>query len=196
MPASKSRLGRLLPVSDLHLSALIRGASIVGFLKALSAFFNFALGVVLGRALGADAAGVYFLAVTTATIAATIGRVGLDSAVLRDVATNVSHEQWSQVRRIHRSAVLISLTCSTVVALAMYLSADVLAGYVFADHALAGRLRIVALAVVPAGLCAAEGAGEFVVRPASAQAITIIATVAHSTSVIHFIRFSPQVGVW
>jgi O-antigen/teichoic acid export membrane protein len=148
----KERFGGLWPIKDLHLSALARGASQVGLLKALSAAFSFSLSVVLGRALGAEATGVYFLAVTTAAIAATVGRVGLDSAVIRHVATRASSNNWSGVREIHRSATAICLVSSTSIAGVLYLSADYLAGTVFADPALASPLRIVAFAVVPLAL--------------------------------------------
>jgi O-antigen/teichoic acid export membrane protein len=121
-------------------------------MKALSAIFSFSLSVVLGRALGAEASGVYFLAVTTAAIAATVGRVGLDSAVIRHVATKAASNDWSGVRQIHRSATAICLVSSMIIAGVLYLTADFLSGTVFMDQALASPLRIVAFAVIPLAL--------------------------------------------
>jgi O-antigen/teichoic acid export membrane protein len=145
----RSRLNGWWSRQDSHLIALARGASIAGILKALSALLAFALSVVLGRFLGAEAAGAYFLSLTVATIAATVGRMGLDSAVVRFVAGNVTLENWSEVRSVYRSAVAVSLICSSLVAATLFLAADFLASAVFSDPHLAGPLRFMAVAVVP-----------------------------------------------
>jgi O-antigen/teichoic acid export membrane protein len=145
-------LGRWWAGQNSHITDLLRGASIAAVLKALAALLAFGLSVVLGRALGAEAAGIYFLALTTATIAATIGRAGLDSALLRYVAAYASADNWTDVRRVYRSAVTISVTCSCLIAVVLYLAADPLASAVFSDARLADPIRVVAVAVVPLSL--------------------------------------------
>jgi O-antigen/teichoic acid export membrane protein len=135
-----------------HVVDLLRGASIAGVLKALSAVLAFGLSVVLGRVLGADAAGVYFLAFTTATIAATVGRAGLDRAALRFIASYASAEQWADVSAVYRTMLAIGLVCSFLVSAALYLAADFLANVMFSDLRLITPLRIMAVAVVPLSL--------------------------------------------
>jgi O-antigen/teichoic acid export membrane protein len=135
-----------------HVADLLRGASIAGVLKAASAILSFGLSVVLGRVLGADAAGVYFLALTIAMIAATIGRVGLDSVVIRLIAGHASANKWADVSIVHRNAIAISLICSCLVTAILYFAADFLADTVFSDATLAGPIRVMAVAVVPLSL--------------------------------------------
>jgi O-antigen/teichoic acid export membrane protein len=130
----------------------MRGASVAGVLKALGAILAFGLTVVLGRVLGVEATGVYFLALTTATIAATIGRVGLDSAVTRLVAAHASDDKWSNVYRVYRKTLAIGLVCSSLVAAALYFAADFFADTVFSDSMLATPIRVMAVAVVPLSL--------------------------------------------
>jgi O-antigen/teichoic acid export membrane protein len=148
----KNRLVEWWSGQDSHVVDLVRGASIAGVLKVLSAVFTFGLAVVLGRVLGADAAGVYFLALTTATIAATIGRVGLDSAVIRLVSSRASSGNWSEVRSVYSSTMQIGLTCSVVFTLILILAAGVLAREIFSNASLEVPLRLMALAVVPLAL--------------------------------------------
>lgn len=148
----KDRLGGWWSAQDSHILDLIRGASVAGALKALAALLAFGLSVVLGRILGAEAAGVYFLALTTATIAATVGRVGLDSAVLRFVAAHASAGRWADVNRVHRTALAIGFVCSCAVASVLYLSAELLAEKAFSDAALTTPIRVMAASVVPLSL--------------------------------------------
>jgi O-antigen/teichoic acid export membrane protein len=146
------RLARWRSGQNSHIVDLVRGASVAGILKALAAILAFGLTVVLGRLLGPEGAGVYFLALTTVTIAATVGRVGLDSAVLRYVAAAASADNWTDVKRIYRSGIVISLTGSCSIAAILYFAADLLARGVFSDPDLADPIRIMAVAVVPLSL--------------------------------------------
>lgn len=131
---------------------VLRGASVAGVLKVLSAAFTFGLSVVLGRMLGAEEAGIYFLALTTATIAATVGRLGLDSAVIRFVSAQSSVGNWGDVRAVYRSMIVIGILCSASMAIALVLAANVLADSVFNDMRLSGPIRVMAIAVVPLAL--------------------------------------------
>jgi len=148
----KGWLGRWWSSQNSHIVDLLRGASIAGVLKSFAAILAFGLSVVLGRVLGAEAAGVYFLALTTATIAATIGRVGLDSAVIRLVAGHASANKWADVSRVYRTAIAIGLICSCLVATILYFAADFLADAVFSDATLAGPIRVMAVTVIPLSL--------------------------------------------
>jgi O-antigen/teichoic acid export membrane protein len=131
---------------------LLSGASVAGALRAVAAILAFGLTVVLGRILGTEATGVYFLAFTTVTVAATIGRVGMDNAVLRFIAAHASGNRWARVGRVYHATLAVGLLCSCLVAAALYLSSDFLANTVFSDSLLASPLRIMAVAVVPLSL--------------------------------------------
>jgi O-antigen/teichoic acid export membrane protein len=135
-----------------HIVDLVRGASIAGVLKALAAILAFGLSVVLGRALGAEATGVYFLALTTATVAATVGRAGLDSTVVRFIAGHASAGRWADVRSVYRCSLSITLICSCLAAATLYLLAEPLADVVFLDPEIATPIRLMAVSVVPLSL--------------------------------------------
>jgi len=130
----------------------LRGASIAGALKALAALLAFGLSVVLGRALGADAAGAYFLGVTVALIASTVGRVGLDSAVIRFVSTRAAAAAWSEVSQVYGATIKLGLVCSSLMSALVYVSASLLADVVFAGAVSANAIRISAIAIVPLSL--------------------------------------------
>ena len=135
-----------------HVADLLRGASIAGALKAVSALLSFGLSVVLGRTLGADAAGIYFLAFSIAVIAATVGRAGLDSVVVRFVAARASAANWSGVDAVWRPAVTMTLALTCVVAATILSFADILAETAFSDPTLARPIRLMAIAIIPLSL--------------------------------------------
>jgi len=148
----RARISKWRAAQDTHILDLMRGASIAGILKVLAAILAFGLNVVLGRFLGAEGAGAYFLALATASIAATFGRFGLDSAVLRTVAAHASVGEFSQASAIQRTALGVAFVCSCLMAVVIFLGSDFVAGEVFSDETLAGQIRVMALAVVPLAL--------------------------------------------
>ena len=148
----KRWLSRWISEQDDHVVDVVRGASTAGFLKVVSAVATFALSVALGRMLGAEQSGIYFLALTTATIAATIGRFGLDSAVIRYVSARSSENRWGAVKAVHRSSLTIGLLGSITVASVLFLTAPVLATSIFDNSDLTMPIRAMALAVVPLAL--------------------------------------------
>jgi O-antigen/teichoic acid export membrane protein len=144
-----ARFGQWWSAQDLHIVELLRGASIAGFMKALAAVLTFGLTVVVGRLLGVDATGVFFLALTTATIAATIGQFGMENTVLRFVAARASEDDWGDVSAVYRTTLGIGLICSGSVAAILYFASDFLANTVFSDPTISIPIRIMAIAVVP-----------------------------------------------
>ena len=152
LAAVADRLSRWRPTQDSHLLDLLRGASLAGVLKGLSAIFSIGLSIVLGRVLGADAAGIYFLALSTITIASTIGRLGLDSAVIRLIASYASSNRWTEVRAVYRSAISVGFVCSSASAIVVFASSEHLANTAFTDPALEEPIRLMAIAIVPLSL--------------------------------------------
>lgn len=137
---------------DSHVIDLLRGAWVAGALKALAALLAFGLSVVLGRSLGPDAAGVYFLAITIATIASTLGRTGLDNALIRFVSTRAADAAWADVRHVYAATMKVGLICSCAISVVVFLSASFLADTVFAGLISANSIRISVTAVVPLAL--------------------------------------------
>ncbi|UZJ41942.1 oligosaccharide flippase family protein [Prosthecochloris sp. SCSIO W1101] len=62
---------------------VIKGAAVALVLEVLGAGLTFLFNMVLARALGAEGAGIYFLAITVNTIATVFDRMGLDNTLLR-----------------------------------------------------------------------------------------------------------------
>lgn len=60
---------------DANMKEIVRGSLLVFTLKIAGVGTNFGVNVVIARVLGADRAGVYYLALMVATIASVIGRV-------------------------------------------------------------------------------------------------------------------------
>lgn len=138
---------RYLVSTDENLQEVIWGSSVAFALRVIGAGFSFAVNIIVARYLGAEGAGVYFLALTVTGIASVVGRIGLDKTLMRYVASFRSGGDWKGVHVIHRKGLLLMAGASTAIALAIYIGAEALATFVFQDPALILPLQYMACGV-------------------------------------------------
>lgn len=132
---------------DENLREVIRGSSVAFVLRVIGAGFSFAVNIIVARYLGAEGAGVYFLALTVTGIASVVGRFGLDKTLMRYVASFRSKGDWKGINAIHRKGLLLMTGASVAIALAVYVGAEALAIFVFQDPTLTVPLQYMACAI-------------------------------------------------
>jgi len=137
---------------DSHNRELLRGASTAFVIKVLAAGLAFIFNVVLARLLGAEGAGLYFLAFTVITIASTLGRVGMDNTMIRFVAANAVVQNWIAVKGVYSKVLWFAFISSSVLAVLIFILAPCLANSAFSEPELMVPLRWMALAIVPFAL--------------------------------------------
>lgn len=87
---------------DHHMQEVLRGTGIAFVLKGVGAGLSFLLNVMIARYLGAEGAGIYFMAFTLSTIAVAIGRMGLDNTILRFIATALANGDLAALKGLKR----------------------------------------------------------------------------------------------
>lgn len=137
---------------DAQTHEIVRGAALAIAMRVFGAGFNFGFNVVLARLLGAQGAGVFFLALTCMTIAAIIGRFGLDNAMLRFAAAGADTKDWEKIAGVYRQGMRIALGMSSLVAATLFILSPLISDRLFQQPELTEPLRIMALAVVPFSL--------------------------------------------
>lgn len=131
---------------------VVSGATVAFVMKAMGAVLAFAFNVLLARFLGAEGAGVYFLALTVAMVASVIGRVGLDNCLLRFVASNAEVNDWSAVKGVCRKGMTLALAASAAAAALVFIAAPWIASSVFANPDITWPIRMTAFSIVPFSL--------------------------------------------
>lgn len=137
---------------DLHMREVLSGASVAFIFKVLGAGLGFGFNVLLARLLGAEGAGIYYLALTITTIATVVGRMGLDNALLRFAAANASQEKWEKVAGVYQKGILIALIASFFATFIVIGCANWIALSFFSEPALVKPMRLMALAILPTSL--------------------------------------------
>ena len=127
---------------------VMRGALVALVLRGGGALLAVGLNVAVGRLLGAEGAGLYFLALSVAMIGSVIARLGLENTILRFVASEATVANWSGVKGVARKSLTLAIAGSVIVGGALAIIAEPLAGALFDRPALAGHLQIAGLVVL------------------------------------------------
>ncbi|MFO7609890.1 MAG: oligosaccharide flippase family protein [Candidatus Krumholzibacteriia bacterium] len=134
-------------LQDTQFREVLHGAFWAFSLRVVGAAVGFGFNVLLARALGADGAGIYFLALTVMTMAAVVARLGLDNTMLRRVAAAVDRGDQAEAAGVYRTAMGLTLMAGAALAALLIVLAPLLAEHVFRKPGLAPSLRVMALAV-------------------------------------------------
>jgi len=135
-------------LKDAHLGEVLRGAALAFVLRGFGAGLAFMLNAMIARMLGAEGAGLYFLALSVTMIAAVIARLGLDNALLRFVAVHASKEEWGLVKGVFALGMRMALISSALLTLLCFILAPWLAEYVFNKPDLGTPLRWMSLGIM------------------------------------------------
>ena len=126
---------------------MVVGSALAFAVKIAAAGTSFVLSVLVARALGADEAGLFFLAFTLVTIMATLGRIGTDNALVRFVSSRRSSDDWGEIRGVVRLAVFWVSVVASLLGIVLFFGAEIIAVHLFALPELAQVLRWIAPAV-------------------------------------------------
>jgi O-antigen/teichoic acid export membrane protein len=132
-----------------HLGEILEGAAVAFLLRSLGAFLAFAFTWILARSCGAGGAGLYYLALTVVTLSTVLGKMGLDSSLLRFTAANAAVGDWGAVKGVYVRAMRLALAASGALSLLILAFAPFLSARVFHKPELTVPMRWMALALAP-----------------------------------------------
>ena len=128
-----------------HEAEVLRGAASAFVLRALGAALAFALNVIIGRLLGAEGAGLYFLALSIVTIATVVTRLGLDNSLLRFIASGAALQEWARVLGVYRLGMRAVALATLVASALIVLAGPTLAREILSAPGLAPVLQVMGL---------------------------------------------------
>lgn len=134
---------------DANMQEVLSGASIAFLLRLAGAALTFGFSALLARMLGAEGAGLYFLALTATTVATVFSRMGLDNTLLRYTAAGAAANDWRMVSGIYKKSMTIAMTSSVVLSVFVFIASPWLAENIFYQPALSVPMRWMSLAIIP-----------------------------------------------
>ena len=135
--------------TDKHMNEVAKGTLLAFGLKVIGAGLAFIFNVIIARLLGAEGAGLFFLALSVTAIGSVIGRIGLDNTLLRFIATHMAKGEISQVKGVYLLGMTMAIIASGTLALLGFWLSPWIAIEIFDKPTLVGPLKWMSLAILP-----------------------------------------------
>lgn len=139
-------------INNNHLKEVVKGASSSFMVKAASAAVSLIFYMYLGRVLGADGAGVFFLTLTVLTIASVVGRFGLENTLLKLVSKGISINEWGIVYDAYVKSFRLVIIVSILISACIYIGSNYLSMLLFSTDENALLIELAAISVTPLAL--------------------------------------------
>jgi len=120
-----------------HKKELLKGSAESMIIKIAGMFVGYAFVMILSRNYGAEAVGIYQIALQFMGIMATIALFGFNTSIIRFTAELVSKNHISELKRILKKFSLIAFSISVLLSITIYSLAENLAEYFLKDKSLA-----------------------------------------------------------
>jgi len=116
---------------SINLKNFIYGAGLSIGMRGFAVIAMFLMDLIISRSLGLDEAGFFFLGVTMVTFLSSIGRMGLEQTLVKNIAIFNNEKSFSKVRSIYKKSMFISLSLCTFLSLSLIFLWDPLVSKIF-----------------------------------------------------------------
>ena len=136
-------------LKDVHLKELLVGSSTSFVFKVFGFATNYMFILIVTRSLGAETMGIFALSLTLVQIFSVIGRLGLDSALLRFVSEYYAQNRKDMVKEVYIKAINVVIPISLALAIFLFIFSKYISGYVFNGEHLSVYFKIASFAIMP-----------------------------------------------
>ena len=136
-------------VKDPHFAEIIKGSSAAFILRIVGIAAGYVFTLLVTRTMGAKAWGIFALSLVVLQIASVIGRLGMDTALLRFTAEHTAKCEIGTLKEIYKKALTLVVTFSVLIAISVYFLSPILANKVFHKPYLTNYFRIVSFIIIP-----------------------------------------------
>ena len=118
-------------------------------IKLANALFGFLYNILLAKQIGAEGAGIYYLAFSVNSISMLISEMGFRNVILRFVASYSDKKDWSAVKGLIQKTYFFSAIIASIFTLFIFLNANFIANHFFGDQATTQAIKYMGIAILP-----------------------------------------------
>ncbi|HDD44037.1 MAG TPA: flippase, partial [Candidatus Desulfofervidus auxilii] len=134
---------------DIHFKELIQGSLTFLILRILGMIVGYTFTLFVTRTFGASAWGIFALSFTVLQITSVIGKLGLDTALLRFIAQYNAQGKVKTAKYIYIKSIIIIVSLSFLLFIFLYYLSSLLAEKVFGKPHLAPYFKLISFALLP-----------------------------------------------
>lgn len=136
-------------LNDQHFNEIIRGSFSSFLIRIIGRIMGYVFVVFVTRNFGSGLIGMHALSITLLSIVTVVGKLGMNTAVMRFVAEYSAQRKWARVGDVYNRSLKILLPLNVALVLVFFFNANGIAHYIFNKEYLAPFFKIIAFAIAP-----------------------------------------------
>jgi O-antigen/teichoic acid export membrane protein len=128
---------------------IVRGSATTFVVRIMGLIAGYAFTFIISRYYGSEVLGAHTLSVTVLMMFSVLGRLGLDSLLVRHFAQDHVISRWDRILEVYQKTLTVVIPVGIVLSVLLYLSSGAIALNVFKKPSLEPYFRIIAFAVLP-----------------------------------------------
>lgn len=138
--------------NDFHLKELLSGSMIAFILKISGIIFGYIFTFLVANQYGAKAMGIFAISFTILQILSVIGRLGMDTVLLRYVSKYSFSKDYETIKVIYKKAFISVFTFSLFLSIILFLLSQFIANYLFHKPYLDYYIQLISAGILPFSL--------------------------------------------
>ncbi len=134
---------------DKHLKELFQGSSLSFIYKLLGTIFGYILTYFIANKFGAEIMGIFALSMAFLNISTILSKFGIDTAIIRFVASNKSRGNYYLVYEYYKKSFLFSIFSSIFITIIVFFTSPYIAELIFHKSHLYIYFQIIAIGILP-----------------------------------------------
>jgi len=133
---------------DIDFKELIRGSTFAFVLRVGGLFFSYLFTFLVTRDFGADVWGLFTLSITILQLTAIIGRLGMDTAMLRLVAEYSAIFKLNLVKKFYIRALIIVILVSLLLSIILFFLSQYISLKIFHKSYFLNYLKLISVSII------------------------------------------------
>lgn len=134
---------------DANFLEIVKGSATTFVVRLMGLVAGYAFTFIISRYYGSEVMGAHTLSVTVLMMFSVLGRLGMDSLLVRHFAQDHAINRWDRILEVYKKTLLVVIPTGLVLSVLLYFTSGQIAEYIFKKPSLVPYFRIISFAVLP-----------------------------------------------
>lgn len=134
---------------DANFIEILKGSSTTFIVRLLGLVAGYAFTFIISRYYGSEVLGAHTLSITVLMMFSVLGRLGMDSLLVRHFAQDHAANRWDRIMEVYKKTLMVVIPAGLILSVLLFVTSEQVAVYVFKKPLLTPYFRIISFAVLP-----------------------------------------------
>jgi len=134
---------------DANFLEIVKGSATTFAVRLMGLVAGYAFTFIISRYYGSEVMGAHTLSITVLMMFSVLGRLGMDSLLVRHFAQDHAINRWDRILEVYKKTLMVVVPFGLCLSVVLFFTSGLIATYIFKKPLLEPYFRIISFAVLP-----------------------------------------------